>query len=294
MGADLALSALAKSFPPSEVIVIRHHQHIPLPDGLVNQDSEERIAFYEAAATPIAVVDGIVIDPRYYAGQIQAASGAHSVFRKVIDPRLTEKTEIVLQLSAEVADGQLKISVEATGVPEDLLPSCRLRMAVVENNVSTVVPGGSNGIRNHELLVREMLGGAKGIPPKRGELKYSITMPVQDLQQRVVDYIKRYEAGRRFEFPAEMKPPIRGPLSLVAWVQNDKVDRETKSKSILQAALIPIVGDTGFGSIAKPESTTGSTPAKPETPDKDKSATDVSLPVVETSGPIPPPPALPE
>ena len=294
VAADLALSAIGKTFPTSEVIVIRHHQHVPLPDGLVNQDSEERGAFYETGAAPTVAVDGIVIDPRYYAGPIQIAGSAYSVFRKVIDPRVAEKTDITLNLTASVTDGQLNASVVANGISDDLLPSCRLRMAIVENEVRTIVPNGSNGIRDHEYLVREMLGGAKGIPPKKGELKYSITIPMAEIQEHAVDYIKRYETGRGFQFPEPMKPPIRGALSLVAWVQNDKVnpEAEIKAKIILQSAIIPITGFAGDGA----ESTTNSTKHPAIMPEAESVGSNqpAGASGAETTESAPPPPALPE
>lgn len=299
VSADLALTAISKTYPISQVIVIRHHQHVPLPDGLVNQDSEERGAFYETGATPTVAIDGLVLDPRFYAGPIQMATAAYGVFRRVIDSRASEKSNVTLELSATVTDGQLHASVAANGIPDELLPSCRLRMAIVENEVRTIVPNGSNGIRDHEFLVREMLGGAKGIPPKKGELKYSITMPISDIQEHAVDYIKRYETGRNFQFPEAMKPPIRGPLSLVAWVQNDKVNEGAiKARVIMQSAIVPI---TGFGgtteaaatkpAAAAPTTEETTTETKQTAPAAAAAATAASEPDGEAT---PPAPALPE
>ncbi len=285
--ADLAMSALGKTYAPDEVIILRHHQHIPGPDGMVNQDSEERGAYYETGSTPIIVVNGMVVDPRYYAGPIQMASQAYAILRKnIIDPQLMEKTEVALELTSAVTDGQLNISAAATGIPEDVLPSCRLRMAIVENEIHTIIPMGSNGIRDHEFVVRDMLGVAKGIPPKKGELKYSASIPLADLQQHLVDYIQRYEAGRRIEFPAEMKPPIKGALSLVAWVQNDKADQQSKFKLVLQSALIPIEGDLKNGTA---DSQIQPTDAVPEKASGKKDATTSKAPAAD-----PAPPAVPE
>lgn len=285
--ADLALSALTRAFPSSDVIVTRYHQHIPRPDGLVNQDSEERAAFYQISSTPMIVVDGQMMDPQFYAGPMQMAPNGYGILRRVIDPLLVQKSEIALQLSASVMDGQLTISVEATGVAEDLLPSCRLRMAIVENLVHTQAPLGTNGIREHENVIREMPGQAKGIPPKNGELKYSLTMPIADIQRNVVEHISRFEAGRRGEFPAEIKPPIRGPLSLVAWVQNGNPDAATNAKLVLQSAIVPITGETGFGIEPAAEVDPKAIPKAEEIAAAATAAGDVS----ETTPPAPP---LPE
>ena len=292
VSADLALSAIGKTYPTSQVIVIRHHQHIPLPDGLVNQDSEERGAFYETGSTPTVTLDGMIVDSRYYAGPIQSSPSAYSVFRKIIDQRLAEKNDVQLEMSAKVIDGQLQVSVAATGIPDDVLPSCRLRMAIVENEVRTIVVNGSNGIRDHEHLVREMLGGANGIPPKRGELKYSITIPLADIQKHVVDYIKQFEAGKRFEFPREMKPSIQGPLSLVAWVQNDRVLPNSNLKLILQSAMIPVSNDQEPATEPKPEKATH--PAAADEKKSDQPAEKTEGDGKNQAAGIPEPPALPE
>jgi hypothetical protein len=262
VGADLALTALGTTFSADDVIIIRHHQHIPAPDGMVNQDSEERGAYYETGSTPTLALNGMLVDPRYIAGPIQMTGQVYVALRKFMDQMLAEKTDVSLELTAATTDGQLTISAAATGIPEELLPSCRLRMAIVENDVRTIIPNGSNGIRDHAFLVRDMLGVAKGIPPKKGELKYSASIPLSDLQQHLVDYIQRYEAGRRIEFPAEMKPPIKGPLSLVAWVQNDKADPQTKFRVVLQSAMIPIEGELKFGPANSQTKPTDALPAQ--------------------------------
>ncbi len=216
------------------------------------------------------------------------AAQAYAILRKnIIDSQRQEKTEVALELTAVVTEGQLNITAAATGIPEEVLPSCRLRLAIVENEVHTIIPIGSNGIRDHEFLVRDMLGVAKGIPPKKGELKYSASIPMADLQQHLVDYIQRYEAGRRIEFPTETKPPIKGPLSLVGWVQNDKTDQKSKFKLVLQSALIPIGGDLKIGTAADSQ-----TPATEAVPVKAAGKKDAAA--SEANPATPAPPAVPE
>lgn len=246
VAADLGLIGIGRTYPQSEVIVMRYHLHIPGPDGMANPDSEERAIFYEVNATPTVFIDGMKVEPRYYSGPMQGSAGAYEVFRKVIDPEVEKKSDVAIKVSAAVSNGQLEISAEATGVPEEELPACRLRLAIVQNHVETFKPLTTNGIRYHEFLVRELLGGAKGIPPKNGELKYSSTMPVADLQEHVTRFVTQFEAGRRFEFPPELKPAISGPLSIVAWVQNGNPDKRFQGRLVLQSTIVPVSGETGF------------------------------------------------
>jgi hypothetical protein len=281
VAADIGLTALAETFPTSELIVVRYHQHIPGPDGLVNQDGEDRFSFYESGGTPTVAVDGLVLDPRQlpFAGPMQLSPSAYSTFRQFVDLRRKQSTPIRLMLDAAVVNGELAIQATVTGATEEQLPSLRLRLALVEAAVESRMP---NGIRHHEMVVREMPGGARGVLPKKGELKYSYTMPVADLQQHLNEYISRYEAGGKLEFPAELKPPVRGPLSLVGWVQNDKFvvptakndaadGKNSESRSIpliLQSAIVPVAGWPGAeaASTAPAESTQADVTSKPPAP----------------------------
>ena len=167
VAADLALTAVSAELPLSDVVVLRYHQHSPGPDGLANQDGEDRFAYYEVAATPTVVVDGLVLDTNQlpYAGPLQLSGTSYNIFRNFIDLRRKQSTPIRLQLEAGVTDGQLSIRAAVTGVTEELLPVLRLRLALAEDVVESHMP---NGIRRHEMLVREMPGGARGIAPKRG------------------------------------------------------------------------------------------------------------------------------
>ena len=249
VAADLAVTAMSAEYPLTELVVLRYHQHIPGPDGLANQDGEDRFAYYEAASTPTVAVDGMVLDPNQipYAGPIQFSGTAYNMVRQFIVLRRQQSTPIRLQLEAGVADGQLSIRAAVTGATEEQLPMLRLRLALAEDVIESRMP---NGIRHHEMLVREMPGGARGIAPKKGELKYDYIMPVTDLQLHLDEYIQRFEAGNKLEFPAEMKPPIRGPFHLVGWIQiqSDKSDAKNPAKLIVQTAAVPV---TGLGPAAK-------------------------------------------
>ena len=298
---DLGLSAISHVFPTNRLIVIRYHQHIPLPDGLANQDSDERGAFYEIGVTPTIVVDGIKTDGRYYSGPIQSAVNTYEILRKILDPRMVDKSPVELKVSAVNEGGQLVINAEATGIPEDQLASCRLRLAIVQDQIDIFLPLASNGIRDREFIVRELLGGANGIAPKKGELKYSATLRVDDIQKHVSDYLTRYEAGRRQNLLPEMKPPVEGKLSLVAWVQNGTIDKNLQAKLVLQSILIPIGGESP--TAAAPQKEEGqpaeTKPVESKAADAPPNGTDAPATSPDPApkadaGTTPPAPALPE
>ncbi len=276
VASDLAATAISAEYPVTDLVVLRYHQHVPGPDGMANQDAEDRFTYYEGAGIPTVAVDGLVLDSNQipYAGPVQFTGTAYNMIRQVIDRRRLQSTPIRLQLEAAVTEGQLSIHASVTGVTEEQLPMLRLRLALAEDAVESVMP---NGIRRHEMLVREMPGGARGTAPKKGELKYDYTMPVADLQLHLDEYIQRFEAGNKLKFPDEMKPPIRGRFHLVGWVQNmtDKADQKNPNKLILQTATVPVegLGPVADTSSAAPQqnavapagtSTTPPAPALPE------------------------------
>ena len=121
------------------------------------------------------------------------------------------------------------------------------------------------------MLVREMPGGARGVAPKKGELKFSFSMPYAELQQHLDEYMKQYEAGNKIEIPANEKPPVSGPLYLVAWVQNDKADNEHPEigRAILQTAIVPVAGLGGkmVTAVPKTAATESATPPAPALPE---------------------------
>jgi hypothetical protein len=280
---EIAMDAVRETYPTSQVITLRYHQHIPGPDGLVNQDSEDRLASYEQGRVPLVALDGALLNPDQvpYSGFMQASATAYSIFRTVIDARLKQSTPIRIQLSGKVENDELMVEASATGMKEEDLPSLRLRLVLAEESVDAVLP---NGMRHHAMVVREMPGGARGVAVKKGELKFSLSMPVGELQQRLDEYLSRYETGNKIQLPATAKPAIRGPLYLIGMVQNDKLNpsRPDFGRAILQSAIVPV---TGF-SAATPEKETTEPAATPT----EKAAPAAVVAPAEAS---PPAPALP-
>ena len=258
VGSEIAIDALRDTYPDSSVIVLRYHQHLPGADGMVNQDSEDRFAFYEMSKIPGLAINGAILDPdkSSFGGYLQHSSTAYGVLRVIVDPRRKQSTPVEIELSGRIENGELTVDAAVTGVKEEELPALRLRLAIAEESVDATTP---NGIRHHAMLVREMPGGARGIAPKKGELRFSYSMPAGDIQQHLDEYLRLYENGKKIEIPADQKPAVRGPLYLVAWVQNDKVDQQHPEigRAVLQSAIVRIEGDL-------PDAPTGKEPATPE------------------------------
>jgi hypothetical protein len=263
IAADIATGALEKTYPSTEVIVLRYHQHIPGPDQLTNQDSEARSAYYEDPQAPFST-PSLAINGRMYpnpGGFLPETERLFNNLREAVDLQLSETAEISLKLSANAEDGILNLSVDVEGL-ENPAKSLRLRLVLAEDEIH--FPAG-NGIRKHEMVVRSMPGGVFGIAPKEGKLHFSKSVKLSEMRQKLMDYLAAFEEGNNFEFP--VKPLALDKLHLVAFVQDDS------TRVVLQAAAIPVTGNLETPSSPKPE-----TPAPEKTGNDETKPAEASKP----------------
>jgi hypothetical protein len=103
-------------------------------------------------------------------------------------------------------------------------------MVITEEVVKYI---GSNKLRFHHHVVRDMPGGADGVSlDKAGELTHSAKVDVKALRGEIEKYVSDFEKGRPF---FGVKPAIDlKKLSVVAFVQDDE------SKEILGAASVDV------------------------------------------------------
>jgi hypothetical protein len=84
------------------------------------------------------------------------------------------------------------------------------------------------------MVVRQLVGGDRGISPKDDVLAYQGTVSVEELRDRLHSYLTEFEKNQGVEFvsmPLELKT-----LSVVAFVQ----DAETRK--VLQSVVVPVTG----------------------------------------------------
>ncbi len=114
IASDMSLSKIERTFPTSDVIVLRYHQHIPAPDPLVNGDGEQRAKYYEGRGTPRAFANGLPSPP--IGGFLDNARATYARLRGPIDSINQKRSEIDVNLSADVTDGVINFSATAGGV----------------------------------------------------------------------------------------------------------------------------------------------------------------------------------
>ncbi len=225
VAADVAFSHLLKTYSPSEVVALQYHEHIPQPDPLANQDSEARFRFYfpERGGTPTFTIDGL---PAQHGGLLHQAGEVYASIRSMIDRFLARKTTVRIQLTAQPKGNVVAITADAEGSFPPAEP-IRLRLALAEERIAM---RGSNGIREHEMVVRSMPGGPQGVEIKDGKLHYQGTVDLKSLRQELNDQLIADEEKQKAKFSS--KPLALTHLRLVAFVQNDESHEIYQSKMV--------------------------------------------------------------
>ena len=248
------------TYPKSQVIVLRYHQHIPAPDPLTNADAEERFSsYYRLQSTPSVLLNGSAVTNvggfLHAAPGIPAASEIYKGLKTLVDKQLAKKADVKVRVAAKVSGGNLQIAADVQGLDqlkEDDLQDLRLRVVIAEDEVHFLARN-SNGIRLHEMIVRKMIGGPDGTEVKDGKLTISETIPLAELKSSLADYLAKYEEGEQMEFSA--KPLELKRFHIVAFVQNDD------SREVLQTAAksVAVDGSTTSNTLTP---ATGNAPVK--------------------------------
>ena len=240
VGADIATGALEVTFPKTQVIVLRYHQHIPGPDPLTNSDSEDRFSnYYRGQGTPTVLLNGAPVNN--VGGYLPNSPDIYRGLKSLIDQQLAAKSTVQVGVNARVVDGTLQLVASVTGLESlgDEAKDVRLRVVIAEDEVHFLA---RNGVRGHEMIVRQMVGGPAGVEPVDGKLSIKKSIPLAELKSSLANYLKKYEESEGIDFPA--KPLDLKRLHIVAFVQNDE------SHEILQTNSIAVVAGGSAASTA--------------------------------------------
>ena len=159
------------------------------------------------------------------------SEGKYKEFRNIIDTALKAKPSASVNLKASRKGDTIEIATNVKTVEKPgQKAQPRLRLVITEEVVKYV---GSNKLRFHHHVVRDMPGGADGVSlDKAGELTHSAKVDVKTLRGEIEGYVSNFEKNRPF---FGNKPAIDlKKLSVVAFVQDDE------SKEILGAASVDV------------------------------------------------------
>ncbi len=229
VGVDYAFDALAKTYQPSEAILLEYHLNIPRPDPLSNPGSDARARYYELGGTPELCFSGAPILKG--GGSKDKAEPFYQQLVSVMDQFLERPAGAQLKATATRKGNKIEISAEASGV-EKPGAKVRLRLALVEEEVAYK---GSNGITTHHHVVRAMPGGPDGFAVEQKSVKQTASVDLDELKKGLIKYLD--DTAKETPFPNKERPMELKNLRVVAFVQNDE------TQEVLQAVEVEIKGE---------------------------------------------------
>ncbi len=225
--ADIACEALHEAFSPQELVVIKYHQHAPLPDPLANEPGMERANFYGAESTPAMFFNGQMVPS--VGGFVGQAANLTTRLKFVIEEELKKTSPVEIKVSAIRTGDEIEIKAAVTGITTtDNDP--RLILVLLENGIPYQAP---NGMRVHNTIARGFAGGAQGIKLRPGEVEHTEKIALTKLKTELTAHLKQLEDQVGKQFP--VKPLELSHLQVAAIVQKQI------TKTYVQAALIDVV-----------------------------------------------------
>lgn len=233
VSADLAFDGIDDRYDKSTIATLVYHLHIPGPDPMTNADTLARAKYYGTNATPTAVFDGG--SKKSGGGDRAMAQMLFKDYSGVIEKRLStaplaslDNFKAQLTGSSIAVSGDAKLLSGAT----DRAAHVVLHVALAETDVSYM---GSNGVRVHNLVVRQLIGGPQGQPfaADTSGASMSQTIDLTSVTSGLNDYLASYEKTRgSFKFKARPTAIDPAKVVVVAFVQDDQ------TKEILQAVVV--------------------------------------------------------
>jgi len=233
VAADVAFDGLVKSYKPNELLLVQYHMHIPGPDPLTNKDTIARWNYYrekfakEMRGVPSSVFNG---QPKAGGGGSMAnGESKYHQYRGIIDGLVEQVTPISISGTASRQGDQVGIAVNVNGIDQPG-QDMKLRLLLVEDEVKYT---GSNRIRFHHHVVRDMPGGANGLALTDKSHVFKREVNLAGLREKLNQYLDEFAKTR--PFPNAKRPMDFNHLKVIAFVQNDKTGE------ILQTGLIEVV-----------------------------------------------------
>lgn len=240
---DLAVGGVEQTFPAPEAIVVRYHQHIPGPDPLTNSVGENRFSYYGGRGTPALYINGDTWES--VGGYLVHAERHYANLMPYVADLLSQPSYIKIDLNAKAEGESIAITAKASEL-SDSRTNLKLRLLLVEPLIHYEAP---NGIRLHEMVVRDSPGGLAGKAAEGASVSVETSVNVAELKTKLEKQLSAFEENRGYTF--ETKPLDMNSFRVIAFIQDDS------SKEILQSAISPVVTLSGQDKPAKEE-------AKPE------------------------------
>ncbi len=227
VAADIALGGVEKMLPVPEFIAVRYHQHIPGPDPLTVSSGEARFGYYGGQGTPLMAINGR--QTGNVGGLIFHAQAQYQGLYPRIKNLISQISLVNLDLQVSLEKSVLKIHAKAEGIPK-LRKDAKLRLLIVDPHLHYIA---GNGVRFHEMVVRDMPGGHEGVLASQGKAEVNVERSLLELQSEIIKGLKSLEENRGMKF--NFLPPELKQVYVIAFVQDDG------SHEILQSAISPLL-----------------------------------------------------
>jgi hypothetical protein len=233
VAAELAFGALARTYKPSDVVLLEYNlngEHLDL-NPLVNVSSRSRMTYYQDVSVPILFVDGVHATPG--GGGFDTAQAKYEAYLAALKPELAKRPKARLKVTAIRKGDRIEIDAEASDV-QGAREVIYLRLALVQLRVAYEA---GNGLKVHRYVVRALPGGAKGLPLTEGAGKRSVTVDLEKLRARLDKYLDAVAEELRPQgqtYRGKDRALDLKDLAVVAYVQNDA------GREVLQAVQVPV------------------------------------------------------
>jgi len=224
VAADQAFDALTEYFPPSALVVLEYHVHVPGPDPLTTNVSWSRYKGYGARGTPTVVIDGreriVGGGPRF------VTKNRFNLYRYTIGKYIGDRPGVSMNVEVARRHDSVTVSARIDDVAGVSRPAGALfHVALVERFVDYT---GGNGITRQAMVVRALMDGGNGIAVGPGANSIRLAedvAAVDSSNNRMLEDPKSEPSwpGRNRNFGGWRSRPAkidRSNLLVVAWVQD--------------------------------------------------------------------------
>lgn len=241
IAADASIGIVESLFQPTELIVLRYHQHVPSPDPLASREGNERFRYYNGKMIPTMFLNGKGVS--HVAGSIDLIPVLAPAIKKMVDEAINEKVDMVFDMTASRLDDEIKVSVSVDNIDDSDGGEYYLRMVLAENEVTFKA---GNGIRVHKMVTRVFPGGYRGIAVTDRKVTYEGTIQLAEVKKQLNNELAMVE--QMTGAPMPNRPLDFSNMRLVAMIQ-DEVDRR-----VVQSRLVDVTatGSTPVAADAEP------------------------------------------
>lgn len=223
IAADVAFDAAIKTYKSKDVVFLQYHLHVPGPDPLTNPENDSRATFYDLEGTPDSLINGKRSE--FLGGPKGLAEARYEQLTEMLNKALESETKIDIDLAAKKSGAAIKLTAKVNGL-KNPGKNMRLHLVLIEDVVRYA---GGNRQRLHHHVVRDLVGGAKGIPLDKASKTVKEEVNLDTLQTKLNKYLAI--AG---PFVSDFDPINHNHLKVVAFVQDHD------SKEILNAVQVDV------------------------------------------------------